>query len=117
MYKRPRHRTLLERLGQPRRFIQVIAGPRQTGKTTLVQQVLEELDVPAHYASADEPTLKDRAWIEQQWEVARRRLTGPGPKARGVLVLDAGRWRRCRGRSDGVSMSTSIMEAIPAPPR
>ena len=32
---------MLARLVEPRRFIQVIAGPRQVGKTTLARQVLE----------------------------------------------------------------------------
>lgn len=87
MYQRPIIATLVERLLQPRRLIQVLAGPRQTGKTTLVRQVMGGLPGPWHYASADEPALKDTAWIEQQWEVARRRLTEAGA-APTVLVLD-----------------------------
>src|SRR5512140_3329037 len=88
MYKRPITLTLRTRLTEPRRFVQVLAGPRQTGKTTVVRQVLEDLDFPAHYATADEPALKDRAWIEQQWEVARHRLTGAGKKTSAALILD-----------------------------
>jgi hypothetical protein len=42
-------------------FIQVLAGPRQVGKTTLVRQVLAATVLPSHYASADDPTLRDRA--------------------------------------------------------
>ncbi len=57
---------LSKRLKEPRRFIQVLAGPRQVGKTTLIQQVLDKVGIPAHYASADQPTLRDQAWIEQQ---------------------------------------------------
>ena len=34
-YTRQQARTLSERLIEPRRFIQVVAGPRQVGKTTL----------------------------------------------------------------------------------
>jgi predicted AAA+ superfamily ATPase len=56
---------------EPRRFLQVLAGPRQVGKTTLARQVASELDIPFHYASADEPTLQDRAWLNQQWDIAR----------------------------------------------
>jgi hypothetical protein len=59
------------RLREPRRFIQVVAGPRQVGKTTLVQQVLDRLDAPVRYASADEPSLRGSEWIAQQWEAAR----------------------------------------------
>jgi len=88
MFKRPIYTTLQRRIAEPRRFIQVLAGPRQTGKTTLARQLMEALDVPSHYASADEPALKDRTWLEQQWEAARAKL-GSGTKAEtALLVLD-----------------------------
>ena len=66
MFKRPLFQTVRERIDEPRRFIQALMGPRQTGKTTLAQQVLDELEIPKHYATADEPVLKDFTWIEQQ---------------------------------------------------
>ena len=47
-YKRPQSDILARRLNEPRRFIQVITGPRQTGKTTLVQQVMEESGMFTH---------------------------------------------------------------------
>jgi hypothetical protein len=87
MFKRPLYHQILQRLRDRRRFIQVLAGPRQSGKTTLVRQVLENLEAPAHYATADEPTLKDRPWIDQQWEAARRHVA-PDSRATAVLVLD-----------------------------
>jgi predicted AAA+ superfamily ATPase len=64
--------------------MQVLAGPRQVGKTTLIRQVLEGLHFPNHYASADEPTLKDSSWLEQQWEIGRLR----GKEGQALLVLD-----------------------------
>lgn len=73
MFKRRAVYTLQKRILEPRRSIQVVAGPRQVGKTTLVRQCLETLPFPAHYASADEPTLRDRTWIEQQ---RKRNATG-----------------------------------------
>ena len=76
---------LAERLAEPRRFLQVVAGPRQVGKSTLVQQVTGELSLPVRYASADEPTLRSPDWISQQWEAARLEATG---KEGAVLVLD-----------------------------
>jgi len=88
MFKRPIYTTLLRRIAEPRRFIQVLAGPRQTGKTTLARQLMEELDVPSHYASADEPTLKDRTWLEQQWEAARAKLGSDTQAQTALLVLD-----------------------------
>jgi len=42
----------------------------------------------SHYSSADEPFLRDRAWIEQQWETARLGLKSDDKKKRGILVLD-----------------------------
>lgn len=88
MFKRPIYRVLLNRMSEPRRFIQVLAGPRQTGKTTLARQIMAELEIPSHYGSADEPTLKDRIWIEQQWEVARTKIRSAGKTGKALLVLD-----------------------------
>jgi predicted AAA+ superfamily ATPase len=70
-YRRPQAAELARRLGGPRRHIQVVAGPRQVGKSTLVQQVAEDLAAEVRYASADEPTLRGAEWIAQQWEAAR----------------------------------------------
>lgn len=84
-FRRPQATVLAARLGEPRRFVQVVAGPRQVGKSTLVQQVTGELDVPVRYVSADEPTLRAADWIGQQWEAARLEATG---KTGAVLVLD-----------------------------
>ncbi len=88
MFLRPISRILLGRLDEPRRFIQTLIGPRQTGKTTLVRQILSKTNMPSHYASADEPVLRDRVSIEQQWELARLRLKSPGEQKKGILVLD-----------------------------
>ncbi|MBI4408069.1 MAG: ATP-binding protein [Gemmatimonadetes bacterium] len=83
-FQRPQAAELARRLAEPRRFIQVVAGPRQVGKTTLVHQVTARLDAPVRYASADEPTLRGPEWVAQQWE-ALRLESGTGD---GVLVLD-----------------------------
>lgn len=83
-YRRPQFDLLSRRIAEPRRFIQVVAGPRQVGKTTLVQQVCDACGLPTHYASADEPTLRGAEWIAQQWEIARMRQGDAGA----VLVLD-----------------------------
>ena len=78
----------MSRLAESRRFIQVLSGPRQTGKTTLAQQAMAGIKISNHYATADEPALKDRAWIEQQWEVARLKTKSGGRKKKALLVLD-----------------------------
>ncbi|HID30313.1 MAG TPA: ATP-binding protein [Desulfobacterales bacterium] len=88
MFKRTSHTVLLGRLSEPRHFIQVLSGPRQTGKTSLAQQVMADSQLPSHYASADEPTLKDRTWMEQQWEAARAQLKSEQHARKAVLVLD-----------------------------
>jgi hypothetical protein len=87
MIRQPIHDELLKRLREKRRFLQVLAGPRQVGKTTLVRQVMAASHMPAHYASADEPTLRgDRTWLEQQWDIARLKATEE--KSGALLVLD-----------------------------
>jgi len=86
-YTRPHGLVLANRLTEPRRFIQVVAGPRQVGKTTLVQQVTEGSGLPVRYASADEPTLRGPMWIGQQWELARA-ADRDADQHGAVLVLD-----------------------------
>ena len=71
VFQRSQFQKLFNRLAEPRRFIQVVAGPRQVGKTTLVQQVCEVSGLAVQFASADEPTLRGHEWIVQQWEIAR----------------------------------------------
>lgn len=83
-FQRPQAAELARRLAEPRRFIQVVAGARQVGKTTLVQQVIETAGGPVRFASADEPTLRGADWIAEQWE-ATRLATGRGGA---ILVID-----------------------------
>ncbi|AFL84363.1 putative ATPase (AAA+ superfamily) [Belliella baltica DSM 15883] len=71
-YQRSEKTTLLKRLkDEPRRFIQVIYGPRQVGKTTMVRQISAELDYPHLLVAADAVPAGDGVWIAQQWELAR----------------------------------------------
>ena len=86
-YLRPQAAELARRLKEPRRFIQAVTGPRQVGKTTLVQQVVGASGLPTRYASADEPTLREPPWITQQWEAARLEAQEAGRRG-AVLVLD-----------------------------
>ncbi|HOA12859.1 MAG TPA: ATP-binding protein [Myxococcota bacterium] len=86
MYERPILKNLLDRLAEPRRFIQVLAGPRQVGKTTLARQAMAAIGDNVIYASADEPILKGATWVEQQWQIARIRAAGAQTGA--VLILD-----------------------------
>src|SRR3984885_13640361 len=86
MIRQTIHDELLKRLREKRRFLQVLAGPRQVGKTTVVRQVMEASKIPAIYASADEPTLRDRTWLAQPWDIAR--LKSKESKTGVWLVLD-----------------------------
>lgn len=85
---RPVHQLVLSRIHEPRKLIQVIAGPRQVGKTTLIKQLLKSIQLPAHYASADSPTLQDVPWIEQQWEIGRLKAQSSHQGHGALLVLD-----------------------------
>lgn len=74
MYKRFYFNTLKSRINEPRKFIQVITGPRQVGKTTLVQQYLGSVDVPAIYETADAVISNHELWISNVWDRARIKL-------------------------------------------
>lgn len=84
MFQRPQLAVLTARLQQPCRFLQILAGPRQVGKTTLARQALSAFPGPTHYATADLPAPPETLWIEQQWGIGRR-LAIQQPA---VLVLD-----------------------------
>jgi uncharacterized protein len=80
------------RLQEPRRFLQVVAGPRQVGKTTLVRQALAALQqspqgaaIAQYSVSADNPGLAGSSWLTTQWETARALAAQAGAC---VLVLD-----------------------------
>lgn len=84
---------LVGRLRKPPHHLQVVAGPRQVGKTTLVEQALEEIERPHLFVSADEPALRDAAWLAAQWERAR------------LLAADAGR--------DGAVLALDEIQKVP----
>lgn len=78
--------TLIDRLAEAPARLQIVSGPRQVGKTTVVRQALDACDLPSHYASADDPTLRDAAWLDRQWEEGRRLAEEHGGGA--VLAID-----------------------------
>ena len=86
-FERAQASTLAERLGERRRFLQVVAGPRQVGKTTLVQQVLERSKLPSLFVAGDEPELHGRDWLETSWARARMLARKAGSSG-AVLALD-----------------------------
>lgn len=40
-----------------------------------------------HYATADEPTLQDRSWLNQQWDIGRLKISKQG-KTSALLIID-----------------------------
>ena len=74
MFERPHLQDIIKRIQEPRRFIQVLLGPRQVGKTTLIFQLLERHKMPYHFASADATAASNITWLEQQWETARLKM-------------------------------------------
>jgi predicted AAA+ superfamily ATPase len=86
-FRREAAAVLAGRLAEPRRFLQVVAGPRQVGKTTLVHQVLAGSKRPQVFVTADEPALRDAAWLMAQWERARL-LAKEAGRTGAVLALD-----------------------------
>ena len=71
MFQRSYLQPLANRLKEPRRFIQVIMGPRQVGKTTVVNQLTEKVDIPFLFISADAVPATSSVWLDQQWDTAR----------------------------------------------
>ena len=86
-YRRPVYDEILERAHEPRQFIQVLAGPRQVGKTTVARQVMASIGIPGHFASADAPDPEDIGWLYTQWAIGRQAARSGG-RVGGLLVLD-----------------------------
>ena len=85
MYRRKISTVLQQRLMGPRSFIQVVMGPRQTGKTTAIKQAVKACGLPCRVASADLSRELAGDWIDLEWRQARQ-LTSNGSRA--ILVLD-----------------------------
>jgi predicted AAA+ superfamily ATPase len=114
---RPLVNELLKRLSQRDTPLQIVMGPRQVGKTTAVQQVMERWQGVSHYASADLPFVPDPFWVQSQWEIARRHAHEG--KTKTLLVLDeiqkVSRWAEMvkslseEDRRKGIALNTILL--------
>ena len=86
MMQRAYFKTIESRIHEPRKFIQVLYGPRQVGKTTLIKQVLSVTDLPYLFATADDIVGTDSVWLRKQWEQAR--LLAKQQNCEVLLVID-----------------------------
>ena len=71
MYKRSEYHIITERLKEERKFIQVVMGARQIGKSTVVKQVLKDIDLPYQFFSADNIPATKQSWISDCWDAVR----------------------------------------------
>jgi hypothetical protein len=77
---------------------QVLTGPRQVGKTTIAQKVMDKLPFPCVYASADSPLPPGPEWIETQW----RRAEVEADRSGGVVLLVLDEVQKVRGWSESL---------------
>lgn len=84
--KRKEGDVLLSRLSEPRKTIQVIVGPRQVGKTTMVKQTMAEISVPISFYSGDDAANRT-GWIAQIWERERMMMSAREQQER-ILIID-----------------------------
>jgi predicted AAA+ superfamily ATPase len=87
-YIRTQHLLISRRAQESRKFIQVIFGPRQVGKTTLIVQILRNLKGSRRsvYGIAGGMNANHPSWIHQKWEEASIIEKETGNPV--VLVLD-----------------------------
>lgn len=78
-------RTLRKRLREPAPArAQILSGPRQVGKTTLLGEIAAEWAGQAIYAPADAPETSLSGWWENLWSKAERLTV----RRMGVLLID-----------------------------
>ena len=87
MFKKNEFHILINRLSEPRGRIQVVSGPRQVGKSTMVKQVLKEIDIPYMFVTGDNVDSNDNQWISETWQTARSKKM-LGKYSQYLLVID-----------------------------
>lgn len=109
-FQRKQINVLRQRLRESPKFMVVVAGPRQVGKTTLVRQILAEYRGESHFIAADQPVPEvvdpfgsqgaiaptqmlagspvNAEWLIQQWMQARAKARTLPEGRRYVLAID-----------------------------
>lgn len=78
MFERSHLQVITGRINEPRSFIQVISGPRQVGKTTMMAQLTKKLSFPFMLMSADDVAAVGPTWLRTIWSEARAKLKTSG---------------------------------------
>ncbi|NWF88028.1 MAG: ATP-binding protein [Ignavibacteriaceae bacterium] len=87
MFIRKQLSELQSRIQDKNHLIQVITGPRQVGKTTLASQLVDKIQIPYSFISADAVPSSLTTWVEQQWEAARIKLKNSDAESF-LLIID-----------------------------
>ena len=85
MYKLKVVEEILRRFLEPRKRIQVIAGPRQVGKTTSVEQAVAGYHGGYTYKLAEGLGFAPLDWLSAEWNAARARAKADGGH---LLIID-----------------------------
>ena len=99
MYQRRHLNILKSRMAEPRRRMQIVMGPRQVGKSTLVGQFTEATSVPFDFFAADSVSHFDTSWIPNKWQQVRMRMDIHSEQEH-ILIIDE--VQKIRGWSEQV---------------
>lgn len=99
MYQRRHLNILKSRMAEPRRRMQIVMGPRQVGKSTLVGQFTEATSAPFDFFAADSVNRFDTSWIPNKWQQARMRMDIHSEQEH-ILIIDE--VQKIRGWSEQV---------------
>lgn len=99
MYQRRHLDILKSRMAEPRRRMQIVMGPRQVGKSTLVGQFTEGVSVPFDFFAADGVNRFDSSWIPNKWQQVRMRMDIHSEQEH-ILIIDE--VQKIRGWSEQV---------------
>lgn len=99
MYQRRHLNILKSRMAEPRCRMQIVMGPRQVGKSTLVGQFTEGVSVPFDFFAADGVNRFDSSWIPNKWQQVRMRMDIHSEQEH-ILIIDE--VQKIRGWSEQV---------------